>query len=88
MTNDWQQQAQQMVEQGKQNTAGLVAGGEILIDADPENGFFRVKLRNIQPPEIIPQLTSGFMWVVANGGAMFNLAVKQHIRQPGEVKDE
>ena len=29
------------------------ASGEILIDADPAKGFFRVKLRNIQPEQLI-----------------------------------
>lgn len=88
MTSNWQQQAQQMVEQGKRNTAGMISGGEMLIDADPDNGFFRVKLRNIQPSEVMSQLTNGLCWVLANGGAMFNLQVKQHIRQSGEAKNE
>jgi len=88
MTSDWQQQTQQMIEEGKQKSAGLVAGGEMFIDADPENGFFRVKLRNIQPPQAMPQLTAGLCWVLANGGQMFNLQVKQHTRQPEEAKGE
>ena len=87
MTNDWQQQMQQMVEQGKQNTAGMVAGGEMIIDADPERGFFRVKLRNVQPPQMMPQLTSAFCLVLANGGAMFNLVVKQRLQETQETKN-
>jgi len=88
MTNDWQQQLQQMVEQGKQSTASMVAGGEMIIDADPEQGFLRVKLRNVQPPPMISQLTSAFCLVLAQGGAMFNLVVKQHIRETQETKDD
>lgn len=86
MTTDWQQQTQHIVEQGRQSATGMVSSGEMLIDADPGNGFFRVKLRNVQPAEIVPQLISGFCYVVANGGAMFNLQVKQHLRQPRETR--
>lgn len=88
MTNDWQQQMQQMVEQGKQNAAGMVAGGEMIIDADPEQGFLRVKLRNVQPPQMASHLASAFCLVLANGGAMFNLVVKQHIREKKEAKND
>ena len=84
MTNNWQEQTKQMVEQGKQAAAGLVSGGEMVIDADPEKGFFRVKLRNIQPPQALPQVTMGFCWVLKNGAEMFNLQVKQHIEKGGE----
>ena len=85
MTSNWQQEAQRVVEQGKQATAGIVSGGEMLIDAEPEQGFFRVKLRNIQPPEATPQITNVFCLVLANGGAMFHLQVKQHMRRHEEV---
>jgi hypothetical protein len=71
-----------MVEQGRQAASGMVSGGDMVIDADPGNGFFRVKLLNVQPPEMIPQLVGGFCYVLSNGGAMFNLRVKQHVRQP------
>lgn len=81
MTSDWQQQVQQIVEQGRKSATGMVGAGEILIDADPSNGFLRVKLRNVQPPEMIPQLVSGFCYVLATGGTMFNLQVKQHVRE-------
>ena len=85
MTENWEQQTKQMVEQGKQAAAGLVSGGEIIIDADLEKGFFRVKLRNIEPPQATPQITTGFCWLLVNGAAMLNLNVKQHIeKQEGE----
>jgi hypothetical protein len=86
VNSDWQQETQRMVEQGKQAAGGVVSGGEMVIDADPDNGFFRVKLLNVQPPGMIPQLVSGFCYVLTNGAAMFNLRVKQHIRQSGESK--
>jgi hypothetical protein len=84
MNDNLQQQAKQMVEQGKQMAAGLVSGGEMVIDADPEKGFFRVKLRDIQPPEAIPQIITGFCWLLTNGAAMLNLQVKQHVEKQGE----
>jgi len=77
--SDWQKQAQQVIQQGSQAVAGQVAG-EMWIDADPEHGFFRVKLRNIQPPEVMPQLVSGFVQVLSTGGTAFGLSVKQHVR--------
>ena len=83
MTENWEQQTKQMIEQGKQAAAGFVSGGEMIIDADPEEGFFRVKLRNIQPPQATPQVTMGFCWMLTNGAAMLNLQVKQHIKQKG-----
>jgi hypothetical protein len=83
MTENWQEQAKKMVEQGKQAAAGFVSGGEMIIDADPEKGFFRVKLRNVNPPETIPQITTGFCWLLANGAAMINLQVKQHVENQG-----
>ena len=88
MTENWEQQTKQMIEQGKQTAAGLVSGGEIIIDADPEKGFFRVKLRNIQPPQAIPQITTGVCWLLANGAAMLNLQVKQHIEKQGGESNE
>ncbi|MBI2287955.1 MAG: hypothetical protein HYU83_03065 [Chloroflexi bacterium] len=88
MTEKWEQQTKQMIEQGKQAAAGLVSGGEIIIDADPEKGFFRVKLRNIQPPQATPQITTGFCWLLTNGAAMLNLRVKQHIEKQGGENDE
>lgn len=86
MTNDWQEQVQKMVEQGRHAANGMVSGGEMVIDADPENGFFRVKLCNVEPPSAVAQITTGFCWVLANGAAIFNLRVKQHIRQAKEEK--
>ncbi len=84
MMNSFEEQTKQMVEQGKQAASGMVSGGEMLIDADPEKGFFRVKIRNVQPPEALPQVTMGFCWVLTNGAAMFNLQVKQHIEKGGK----
>jgi hypothetical protein len=83
MNENLQEQAKGMIEQGKQMSAGFVNSGEMVIDADPEKGFFRVKLRNIQPPEAIPQITTGFCWLLTNGAAMLNLQVKQHTEQKG-----
>jgi hypothetical protein len=83
MTENWEQQTKQMIEQGRQAAAGLVSGGEMIIDADPEKGFFRVKLRNVQPPQATHQITTGFCWLLANGAAMLNLQVKQHVEIPG-----
>lgn len=83
MNENWQEQAKKMVEQGKQAAAGFVSGGEMIIDADPEKGFFRVKLRNVNPPETIAQITTGFCWLLTNGAAMLNLQVKQHVENQG-----
>jgi len=88
MTENWEQQTKQMIEHGKQAAAGLVSGGEMIIDSDPEKGFFRVKLRNIQPLQATPQITTGFCWMLANGAAMLNLQVKQHIENQGGDKNE
>ena len=73
-------EVQQMVEKARQMTAGQYSG-ELWLDVSPQEGFIRIKLRNIQPPEAMPQLISGFCYVLANGGAMFNLQVKQHVRE-------
>ncbi len=83
MTENWQEQAKKMVEQGKQAAAGFVSGGEMVIDADPEKGFFRVKLRNVNPAEAVPQITTGFCWLLTNSGAMLNLQVKQYVEKQG-----
>lgn len=85
MTNDWQEETQKMVEQGRQ-AVGNTISGDMVIDADPDNGFFRVKLLNVRPPELIPQIVNGFCYVLTNGGAMFNLQVRQHVRQREESK--
>ena len=83
MTENWEEQTKQMIEQGRQAAAGLVSGGEMIIDADPEKGFFRVKLRNIQPSQATPQVTMGFCWMLTKGAAMLNLQAKQHIAKQG-----
>jgi len=88
MTENWEQQTKQMIEQGKQAAAGLVSGGEMIIDSDPEKGFFRVKLRNIQPPQATLQVTMGFCWMLTNGAAMLNLQVKQHVEKLKGENDE
>jgi hypothetical protein len=88
MNENWQEQAKKMVEQGKQAAVGFVSGGEMVIDADPEKGFFRVKLRNVNPPETIPQITTGFCWLLTNGAAMLNLQVKQFVEKQGGKNNE
>jgi len=85
MTKEQNNQLNQMINQGKQQVAGMVKGGEMLIDAEPESGFFRVKLKNVQPPEMVITLTSTFCLVLASGGSMFGLQVKQYIRKRKEA---
>jgi hypothetical protein len=68
MINNFQEQARQMG-----------AGGEMLIDADPAKGFFRVKLRNIQPENAAPQFTKGIVEAISFLGKSMNLTVKEHI---------
>jgi hypothetical protein len=86
VTNNWQQQVQQMVDKGKQDAAGMVASGEMIIDAEPKKGFLRIKLRNVQPPHMVEQLTNLFCIVLAKGGAMFNLQVKQRVKNSEETE--
>ena len=73
MTNNFQEQARQMG-----------ASGEILIDADPAKGFFRVKLRNIQPEQALPQFTKGIVEAISFLGKSLNLTVKEYISEEGE----
>ena len=68
MINNFQEQAKQMG-----------ASGEILIDADPAKGFFRVKLRNIQPEHALPQFTKGIVEAISFLGKSMNLIVKEYI---------
>ncbi len=68
MINNFQEQAKQME-----------ASGEILIDADPAKGFFRVKLRNIQPEQALPQFTKGIVEAISFLGRSLNLTVKEHV---------
>ena len=85
MTENYEEQTKRIIEQGKQAAGSFVSGGEMIIDADPEKGFFRVKLRKIQPPEATPQITVGFCWMLENGAAMLNLQVRKHVEiQEGE----
>ena len=60
------------------------ASGEMLIDADPAKGFFRVKLRNIQPEQALPQFTKGIIDAISFLGKSLNLTVKEHIAGEGE----
>jgi len=68
MINNFQEQAKQMG-----------ASGEMLIDADPVKGFFRVKLRNIQPESAAPQFTKGIVDAISFLGKSMNLTVKEYI---------
>jgi hypothetical protein len=68
MINNFQEQARQMG-----------AGGEMLIDADPAKGFFRVKLRNIQPENAGPQFTKGIIEALSFLAKSMNLTVKEYI---------
>ena len=68
MINNFQDQARQMG-----------ASGEMLIDADPAKGFFRVKLRNIQPEQALPQFTKGIIDAISFLGKSLNLTVKEHV---------
>ena len=70
MINNFQDQARQMG-----------ASGEILIDADPAKGFFRVKLRNIQPENATPQFTKGIVEAISFLARSLNLTVKEHITE-------
>jgi hypothetical protein len=58
--------------------------GEMLIDADPAKGFFRVKLRNIQPEHALPQFTKGIVEAISFLGKSMNLTVKEYIEDEGE----
>ena len=73
MINNFQDQARQMG-----------ASGEILIDADPAKGFFRVKLRNIQPEHALPQFTKGIVEAISFLGKSLNLTVKEYVAGEGE----
>ncbi len=68
MINNFQEQARQMG-----------TSGEMLIDADPNKGFFRVKLRNIQPEHAAPQFTKGIVDAISFLGKSMNLTVKEYI---------
>ena len=73
MINNFQEQARQ-----------IGASGEMLIDADPAKGFFRVKLRNIQPEHAAPQFTKGIVEAISFLGKSMNLTVKEYIADEGE----
>jgi len=67
------------VEQGKRENTGLIDAGELVIDANPEKGFLRIKLRNVRPLGMVPQIITGFTWLLTNSTTMLNLHVKRHI---------
>jgi len=68
MFNQFQEQARQMG-----------TSGEMLIDADPARGFFRVKLRNIQPKNAESQFTKGIVEALSFLAKSMNLTVKEYI---------
>ena len=76
MINNFQEQARQMG-----------AGGEMLIDADPVKGFFRVKLRNIKPENALPDFTKSIVSAVSFCGKSLNLTVKEYIAEKGEAHE-
>ena len=67
-------------EPGKQAVAGQLVG-EMWIDVNSQEGIIRIKLRNIQPPEMMAQLVGGFAQVLSTGGTQFGLTVKQYISE-------
>jgi len=73
MINNFQEQARQMG-----------TSGEMLIDANPAKGFFRVKLRNIQPEHALPEFTKGMVDAISFLGKSMNLAVKEYTAEKGE----
>jgi len=73
-----------MINNFQEHAKAMGAGGEMLIDADPAKGFFRVKLRNIQPENAVPQFTKGIVDAISFLGKSMNLTVKEHIADGGE----
>ena len=73
MTNNFQEQARQMG-----------ASGDMLIDANPLKGFFRVKLRNITPENALSEFTKAIVSAVSFCGQSLNLTVKEYISTEGE----
>ena len=76
MINNFQEQVRQMG-----------ASGEMLIDADPAKGFFRVKLRNIQPEKALPEFTKGIVDAISFLGKSLNLTVKQYTGEEGKTHE-
>ena len=76
MINNFQEQARQMG-----------ASGEMLIDADPVKGFFRVKLRNIKPENALPEFTKGIVDAISFLGKSLNLTVKQYTAEEGKTHE-
>ena len=76
MINNFQEQSRQMG-----------ASGEMLIDADPMKGFFRVKLRNIQPEKALPEFTKGIVDAISFLGKSLNLTVKEYTAKEGESRE-
>jgi hypothetical protein len=76
MFNQFQEQSRQMG-----------TSGEMLIDADPARGFFRVKLRNIKPENAGPQFTKGIVEALSFLAKSMNLTVKEHIAGEDEPNE-
>ena len=76
MINNFQEQARQMG-----------TSGEMLIDADPAKGFFRVKLRNIQPEHALPQFTKGILDAISFLGKSMNLTIKEYVAGEKESQE-
>jgi len=73
-----------MINNFQEQARAMGTSGEMLIDADPAKGFFRVKLRNIQPENAVPQFTKGIVDAISFLGKSMNLTVKEHIAEEGE----
>lgn len=83
--NEWQEILwNEKMAQSKETASGMVSGGEIVMDIDPGKGFFRVKLRNVQPATATPELINGLCQVLSYCATMFNLQVKQYVNEGGK----
>lgn len=87
MTDNYDEQAKQMMDKGRQAMSGVIKGGEMIIDSDPEKGFFRVKLRNIDPPAITSQITEGYCLMLENFAIMCNLQITRYVEKSGGQSD-
>jgi len=70
-----------MINQFQEQIKQMGAGGEIIIDADPEKGFFRVKLMKVKPEHAVAQFTKGIVDAVAFLGKSMNFTIKQQITE-------
>jgi hypothetical protein len=76
-----------MINQFQEQSKQMGAGGEMLIDADPNKGFFRVKLRNVRPEHAVNQFTTGIVEALSLLGTSMNLTVKRHVAGEGETHE-